>query len=318
MRRTPVQALVLFPVLVAVLALGACAPGPASGSVPIAKALADARLDAETRRFLEGAAATAEFLAARFGLEKGSAALRFLPEAREAPAWRLVSVGEGEAAHPGFSWYASLAEAEAAAARAAAKGASIRVEPVDSLVGSGKAPGPLVTGQANRSQADLAEQVALRVFHEALRGVRDARERDALSLFLAEKATILYLGEKLTPASPVLGAYIAEKRDGRTFQSLLEGLRERFANVLAQEATPEDRNRSLDFQVRAWLDDFRFSYRQRFITGRYQDFGADGVDEALLAAHADPVPRYGEWEAEYRRLGEDAAAFYGKVARSIR
>ena len=47
------------------------------------------------------------------------------------------------------------------AARAGAKGASVLVEPVDSLIGSGRAPGPFVTGQRSLSQAGLAEQVAL-------------------------------------------------------------------------------------------------------------------------------------------------------------
>lgn len=310
MRRTPVSDLIVLLAIGAVLSLGACSSGPTAGAVPVAKALADPSLDADARRFLEEAARVADFLEARFSLEKGPEVLRFLKTPRDALAWRLVSVEGGNLAAARFSWYASAAEAEAAAMRQAERGASVRIDPVESLAGSGKAPGPLVWRPASLSQAELAEQVALRVFHAALSGVRDPGERDTLALFLAEKATILYLGERLTPASPALGLYISRKRDERTFQSLLEGLRERFANVLAQAADPETRRKSLEFQVRAWLDDFRFNYRQRFITEVFQNFGSEGVDEALLASRADLVPRYAEWEAEFRALGEDPAAFY--------
>ncbi|MBN1242521.1 MAG: hypothetical protein JXA15_07440 [Spirochaetales bacterium] len=315
MRRTPIKVRYLVSIMCAGAALVSCAGGPYSGSVPLEKALSDGSLDADTLGFLEAAASIADFLAARFGLEKGVEAIRFISQPRQGMAWRLVAVEDGVPANARTTWHTSLAEAESAAAKLGER-ATYMIEEVAHISGTGRGPGPLVSAHMNLSRTALVEEVVFRVLYEALDRKRSVEEseREALALFLAEKATQLYLVEKLSPASPVLGNYIAQKRDERTFQTLLGGLRERFANVLSQDLPAAETERSLSFQTDVWLEDFRFNYSRRFLGDGFQAFGSDGVSAALLAANDDPIPSYAELEAEYRRLGEDPVAFFGSLS----
>ncbi len=308
----PLRRVGIVSLSLAVLLLGAsCGQAAAlrASSRPLAAALKDAALDESTRRFLEAARDIAEFSASTYSLTSEVAALRYLSGARSAPAWRLTVAPQRSVTARESVFFADKEAAKAARDKAERKGDAAFVEPWPTLNVFGLSPGPLVDADAALPLERLAERVNYELFYAAY-GKRGAKEeREAFAAFAAEEATAAYLAARLSPASPLLGQYLAEKRDERTFAALFRDYRSRFEGLYARSPLPDDWMRIREFLAETWLTDYRANYPNRFLTNRYRDFGKTKPSDAELAAWRDPFAGRDVWLKRLAESGGDFAAF---------
>lgn len=306
----------LLGALAAPLFLGACggAGGLRSASKPFEVALEDPATPPASKRLLSTAREIAAFGAEAYGLGREAAALRYLPGPRSAPAWRLTLAPPRSVAPRSVAYFVDEAKARKAAEKAGGEGAGAFLEPCDSLRPLGLAPSPLVESDAALGYDRLAERIFRELFYAAYGKRGDEASRESFASFAAEEATAAYLASKLTPASPLLGNYLAEKRDERTFAALFPDYRSRFEGLYAQSPLPPDWVTLRDFLSEAWLQDYRANYPNRFITNKFKDFGRKMPSDAELAAWSDPFAGRAAWE---KRLTEMAGDFRALVRREL-
>ncbi|MBL8966623.1 MAG: aminopeptidase [Spirochaetaceae bacterium] len=296
--------------VMATLLLCSCGPAGAlrAASRPLEGALKDSAPDAGTRRFLETVRGIAAFSADKYGLGAEAAALRFLPGDRAAPCFRLTVAPPRSVEPRSVSYFSDEAKARKAAEKAGRAGDIVFLEPWGSLAPLGLAPSPLVSSDAALGYDRLAERVNYELFYAAFGKRGDAATRESFAAFAAEEATAAYLASKLTPASPLLGNYLAEKRDERTFAALFPDYRSRFKGLYGQSPPPPDLVALRDFLSETWLRDYRVNYPNRFITNKYKDFGREMPSDAELAAWRDPFAGRAAWVRRLAELGGDFPA----------
>ena len=289
--------------------------GLSISSKKLGSALKDQSLSAETRKLLALAEEIAAFSAERYGLGKEAASLRFLPGERESLAWRLTTAAPNSVAPASVSYFSDGASAAKAASAAKREGRSAFLEKWDSTAYLGLRPSPLIASFAGKGYARLAEWINLELFSAAYAKSKDPALRDAFPAFASEAATREYLVSKLTAASPLLGAYVSEKRDERTFAALFPDYRGRIEGLYAQKPLPPDLGKRRDFLSSTWIQDFRLNYPSRFMTNEFKDFGLEPISDAEMAAWRSSYEGWNQWAGRYLAAGESLRALVAQLPR---
>lgn len=285
-----------------------------SKAEPLGKAAAAANMNPDTRRMLELAREAASFAARSYGLAEEEKELRYLPGSRPHLGWRLVVAAPLSVAPLSVAYFADEGKARAAGEKAASGGKAILLEPRESLRPLAKRAAPLLESFSAWPYERIVEWVNLQLFESAIASSKKAKELEGFAAFAAEEATVAFLKRQLSPSSPILGRYIAEKRDERAFAALFPDYRSRFEGLYAQKPLPEDWEKRREFLSRTWLQDYWNNYPNRFLTNRFRDFGRKPPTDVELAAWSSPFAGREGWERRYREAGEDLSLLMRQAA----
>jgi hypothetical protein len=307
---------VLFILLTALLFIASsCSKEGALVSRSLSLQEAEKRFSAnpEVTQFIGLAGKVLRFAKDQYGIVFNEKQLRFLLGSSASLTWRLIALPKQSLKPAINSLYFDTERLETQKAKALQAGQAVYVQGENPLQVANKTA-PLLETWARWNYDRQVERLFQLVFHQYTQQLKRS-DAEALSRFLAEKATEEFLLATLGGASPVLARYISEQRDEKTFATLFPDFAERVYNLYTHRdpaATEESLENSRTQLLKVWIAEYKKRYTERFLTNRYAEFGTTipGDPEILAWEYQlEPLRTWKQYQGEYRRAGETVAAY---------
>ncbi|GAB1482215.1 hypothetical protein MASR2M78_10300 [Treponema sp.] len=290
-------------------------------SKPSALVLQDLSLDPVQKALVERSVDVAAFDLNKYGSRAGAgkpspAAFRYLRDAAGLTAFRVSTIKPNTVLLSAAQYFITASSAQKSVNSIRRQGELAFIERLPAFPVAKTKLAPLTPSLSNLSLDRYVEWLNLQIFKQRFATHTDERVQTSFPAFAAEKATLAYIREKSGSDSTLLGQYLSEKRDERTFAALFPDLYSRIQTLYDQEPLPADLGAQRKFLVDSWLLVYRDQYPNRFITNKYRDFASKGISDEELAVWKNEYTYWSYWEKRLSDKGSDLKALIAELERN--
>ena len=288
---------------------------------PIAAVMADARTPPELRSRLAAVREARDFASQKLALPDNKSYRSYADLKRSFVVWNVVAAPEFSvepmrwcfpiAGCVAYRGYFAEGNADAFGARLRARGFDVAVEGVPAYSTLGHFADPVLNTMLAYGDNELAAIIFHELAHQLIYVAGDSEFNEAFAVTVEETGLARWL--EYTGRTAALNDYRRERMRDRAFNTLFASRRAELARLYGAKLSPAVMRERKRMQFAALADEMRDLERRQGVHSGYENWIADGLNNAYLASVAtyfDCVPGF------ERLLGEvdgDLPRFYAAV-----